>query len=94
MLTVQLATRGRDIEQGLLEAGHVALDEGDTEVERLLGGGSALGDEAIRDSLALLVQDEVAEGGARGTRGDGDEGGEEEELERAEDTHGWLSEED
>lgn len=94
MLTVQLATRGRDIEQGLLEAGHVALDEGDAEVERLLGGGSALGDEAIWDSLALLVQDEVTEGGARGARGYGDEGCEEEELERAEDTHGWLSEED
>lgn len=73
MLTVQLATWGRDIEQRLLEAGHVALDEGDTEVERLLGGGGALGDEAIWDALALLVQDEVAEGGARGTRGDGDE---------------------
>lgn len=94
MLAVELASRSRDIEQGLLEAGHVTLDEGDTEVERLLGGGSALGDEAIWDSLALLVQDEVTEGGARGARGYGDEGCEEEELERAEDTHGWLSEED
>lgn len=85
MLSVQRAVWGGDIIECLLKADHIALDKGDTEVQHLVGGGRAFGNKTIRNTLTLLMHDEVTEDRIR--RDGGEEGCQEKKLEVMEREH-------
>ena len=75
VLAVVLARRGADVVELALELGDIALDEGKTQLQSLVGVRRAGVREAARSALAGLMQLEVAGGGL--AQGKGDEGSEE-----------------
>ena len=74
VLAVVLARRGADVVELALELGDVALDEGETQLEGLVGVCRAGERVAGGGSLEGLVELEVAGGGL--AQGKGDEGSE------------------
>ena len=63
VLSVEVARRRRNIEQGLLESRPVVGHERHAQVEHFIGRCSAVAHEALGDALATLVDHEVVRGG-------------------------------